>query len=406
MTYTIETETFTLVNPTREGYDFAGWTGTGLTEATKVVTIDKGSIGDRSYTAIWTAVGFKLIYDLAGGNLPEEQTNPEGYNIESEAFTLVNPTREGYNFAGWTGTGLTEATITVTIAKGGTGDRSYTATWIPVGYTVSYELAGGAVEAENPATYTIETETFTLVNPTRDGYDFAGWTGTGLTEATKVVTVDKGSTGNRSYTATWTPVIYNLTYDLAGGSVETENPSTYTIETETFTLVNPTRDGYDFAGWTGTGLDEPTMTVAIEKGNTGDRNYTATWIINVTELNITVTEVEEGTAPTMTIKYGDKTLTEGIDYTVAYFDANNNEVLEEYMMLHSGTYTAVITLQGEYRGTFNKSIVITPATGINGIALEQKYGTGDWYTIKGQKLSRVPTAKGIYIINGKKVAVK
>ena len=35
---------------------------------------------------------------------------------------------------GWTGTDLAEATETVTIAKGSTGDRSYTATWtiIPV----------------------------------------------------------------------------------------------------------------------------------------------------------------------------------------------------------------------------------------------------------------------------------
>ena len=44
-----------------------------------------------------------------------------------------------------------------------------------------------------------------MVNPTKDGFDFAGWTGTGLTEATKNVTIAKGSTGDRTYTATWTP---------------------------------------------------------------------------------------------------------------------------------------------------------------------------------------------------------
>ncbi|MBQ8430425.1 MAG: InlB B-repeat-containing protein, partial [Clostridia bacterium] len=39
--------------------------------------------------------------------------------------------------------------------------------------------------------------------PTKDGYTFAGWTGTGLSSATMTVTIASGSTGNRTYTATW-----------------------------------------------------------------------------------------------------------------------------------------------------------------------------------------------------------
>ena len=31
--------------------------------------------------------------------------NPTGYSVESAAITLVNPTREGYDFTGWSGTG-------------------------------------------------------------------------------------------------------------------------------------------------------------------------------------------------------------------------------------------------------------------------------------------------------------
>ena len=274
-TYTIESEAITLVNPTREGYEFAGWTGTGLTAATKNVTIAKGSTGDRSYTATWTAIVYNISYDLAGGAVAT--ANPANYTIESDAITLVNPTREGYTFAGWTGTGLTAATMNVTIAKGSIGERSYTATWTANTYTLSYDLAGGAVATANPTTYTIESEAITLVNPTREGYEFAGWTGTGLTAATKNVTIAKGSIGDRSYTATWTPIVYNISYDLAGGSVATANPATYTIESEAITLVNPTREGYTFAGWTGTGLTAATMNVTIAKGSIGERSYTATW---------------------------------------------------------------------------------------------------------------------------------
>ena len=81
-------------------------------------------------------------------------------------------------------------------------------------------------------------------------------------------------------TAQWTVHQYTITYDLAGGTVE-GNPNTYTIETVAFTLKNPTKSGYTFTGWSGTGLDgENNMTVTIPKGSTGNRSYTAHWRYN------------------------------------------------------------------------------------------------------------------------------
>ena len=81
-------------------------------------------------------------------------------------------------------------------------------------------------------------------------------------------------------TAQWTVNQYTITYDLAGGTVE-GNPDTYTIETVAFTLKNPTKSGYTFTGWSGTGLDgENNMTVTIPKGSTGNRIYTAHWRYN------------------------------------------------------------------------------------------------------------------------------
>ena len=81
-------------------------------------------------------------------------------------------------------------------------------------------------------------------------------------------------------TAQWTVHQYTITYDLAGGTVE-GNPNTYTIETRAFTLKNPTKSGYTFTGWSGTGLDvENNMTVTIPTGSTGNRTYTAHWRYN------------------------------------------------------------------------------------------------------------------------------
>ena len=81
-------------------------------------------------------------------------------------------------------------------------------------------------------------------------------------------------------TAQWTVNQYTITYNLAGGTVE-GNPDTYTIETVAFTLKNPTKSGYTFTGWSGTGLDgENNMTVTIPTGSTGNRIYTAHWRYN------------------------------------------------------------------------------------------------------------------------------
>ncbi|MBQ7684686.1 MAG: InlB B-repeat-containing protein, partial [Bacteroidaceae bacterium] len=124
----------------------------------------------------------------------------------------------------------------------------------------------------------------TLTAPTRTGYTFAGWTGTDLDEATASVTIPAGSIGNRSYTATWTAITYDIAIDLGGGSVATANPTTYTIESSDITLTAPTRTGYTFAGWTGTDLDEATASVTIPAGSIGNRLYTAIWIENVIEL--------------------------------------------------------------------------------------------------------------------------
>ena len=68
---------------------------------------------------------------------------------------------------------------------------------------------------------------------------------------------------------------YTITYDLDSGSAD--NPSTYSYETATFTLNNPTRLGYYFDGWTGSNGSTPQTNVTIANHSHGDRTYTANW---------------------------------------------------------------------------------------------------------------------------------
>ena len=267
----------TLTATANTGYEFVKWSN-DVTDNPYTFEVTS----DVTLTAMFQAITYAITYNLNGGSLT---TDKNSYTIDTETFTLDTPTRTGYDFGGWfdnadfTGDAITQ------IAKGTIGAKTFYAKWTPTVYTITYDLAGGAVATENPTEYTIESEAITLNNPTREGYDFAGWTVTGLDAANTTVTIAKGSTGNRSYTATWTPIVYTISYDLAGGAVATENPTEYTIESEAITLNNPTREGYDFAGWTGIGLDAATMTVTIAKGSTGNRSYTATW--NVKQFTMT-----------------------------------------------------------------------------------------------------------------------
>lgn len=106
--------------------------------------------------------------------------------------------------------------------------------------------------------------------------------------------IEKGSTGNLSYTANWkqgassednpdnSKEEYTISYDLDGGSFNTSgNPKSYTVDTETFILNNPTKEGYIFIGWTGSNDVVPQMNVAIKKGTIGNLFYTANWKRNV-----------------------------------------------------------------------------------------------------------------------------
>ena len=86
---------------------------------------------------------------------------------------------------------------------------------------------------------------------------------------------------NLTYTAQFSIEQYNITFDLAGGELAEgdSNPESYTVESNNITLANPVREGFNFEGWIGTDLAEPTLEVTISNGSTGDRSYTATWSV-------------------------------------------------------------------------------------------------------------------------------
>ena len=155
-----------------------------------------------------------------------------------------------------------------------------TVQWTAPTYTVTLHANGGTINNGNVTEYTYGVGAALPTDVTRTGYTFKGWyDNEGLT-GDPVTAIGNTETGNKEYWAKWEINQYTITYDLAGGTAE-GNPNTYTIETGAFTLKNPTKSGYTFTGWSGTGLDgENNMTVTIHTGSTGERRYTAHWRYN------------------------------------------------------------------------------------------------------------------------------
>ena len=311
-TYNVETDTIVLPTPTKNTYHFAGWTGSNGVIPQKVVQIDRGSSGNKTYTAVFTEAEcgegydldsnynciphiYKIEYDLAGGYLASPIFM---YSVETTTFALPKPARAGYVFLGWIGSNGVVAQEDVMITLGSTGDKNYTAVWTTktcnngyqlnnennqcelTNYLITYYLQGGTLSGNYPTTYTISTPTFSLPTPTMDGYYFFGWTGSNGNDPDPNVVVTQGTTGNLSYYANFDTETYYITYNLNGGVYSggnNPNPVEYTNTTNTFTLLNPSKNGYTFTGWTGANGNTPKQTVTITKGSFGNRIYTANY---------------------------------------------------------------------------------------------------------------------------------
>ena len=146
-------------------------------------------------------------------------------------------------------------------------------------HTITYHNTKGATNT-NKTLYNKTHKIFNLKDLSIDGWTFLGWWDNSSYTGDKITSINAtASTADYDLYAKWEIINYTIEYDLNGGTISGENPTTYNIETPSFTLINPTKivsgEEKEFLGWTGTGLSEKTLTVTIEQGSFGDRNYTA-----------------------------------------------------------------------------------------------------------------------------------
>ena len=281
-------------NPTKEGDEFDGWywdEGEWNKPFTANSLLDAPLSSDMNVYAKWKSDAKKSPEATTGNSDPVVIVVPGddkvqfhlNFVVDGAVFGTVdtagnavvslpqNPVKEHYTFDGWfwdNGTWERPFTANSLLDAPLSSDMNVYAKWSAIDrYPITYVLNGGTNNENNPATYTVE-DAVTLVAPTRTGYTFAGWSDGGIIAA--------GSTGAKTFAASWTVVDYPITYVLDGGTNDESNPAIYTVE-DAVALGAPTRADYFFSGWTWDGQNTPQASVTIPAGSTGAKTFVANW---------------------------------------------------------------------------------------------------------------------------------
>ncbi len=280
------------LNPVKEGYVFDEWTYLG-----KTYDFNLKVVSDLKLVAKWTKLDdnietYNIEFDTDGGSIVSKQIVIKGNKVEKP----IDPTKDGYNFVGWilndeiydfdsivekdlklkakwekikisnsntpnnTGNGNNSN-------SGNNGNNNKPSTPQKKTFTVTFNLNGG-----------IGTSTQTVVegnkatrpnNPSRNGYNFAGWQLNG-----KEYDFNTIVTSNITLEAKWVEVKknnYTVTFNSNGGSGVS---SQTVVEGSKVSKPNaPTKSGYNFKGWLLNG-----KTYDFNSSITGNITLVANWV--------------------------------------------------------------------------------------------------------------------------------
>lgn len=255
--YKVTTATITLKNPKRKNYKFEGWYSDSSYK-NKVTRIAKGSTGNKTLYAKWSANIYSITYNLNGGK--NNSSNPSTYKITTSTITLASPRKTGYTFAGWYGDSSYKNKVTH-IAKGSAGNKTLYAKWKVNKYTIKFDGNGATSGSMSKMTnckydtsYTLRANTFKKKNMI-----FLEWNtkadGSGKSYADKDFVKNLSSKTNETVTlyAQWTKNVktYSIkfngngaTYGSMVGITNCKFGEYYTLSWNVFE-----RTGYVFEGW-------------------------------------------------------------------------------------------------------------------------------------------------------------
>ena len=254
--------------PTRDGYVFAGWYY--HSDGTDQVDFNQPIVGGGDHVtlfAAWTPVKqdktVEILYVANGGTFFDGNETMQGVtDTDGIARLPLQPTREGYDFLGWSydRDGNDPVDFTKAIVAG-SGHATVYAQWKQNNEKTVLYVANGGVFADGNETMEGVTDSDGVARqplaPTREGYTFTGWTydaaGTEPVDFTKPI---QGGGQHATFFAQWAELANNekdVLY-VANGGVFADGNEVLQGVTDGDGVARqplaPTREGYTFAGWT------------------------------------------------------------------------------------------------------------------------------------------------------------
>ncbi len=212
-------------DPSKPGYDFAGWDG--------YTAGDVMGAADATFTAKWSTITYSVKFY-------KEKTDAEAWATLSAVYngvynTPTPPTKTGYDFVDWVDADGNAMPETHTL----TTDVSFYASWTEGTFAATFNANGGSW-ADGDTTKNVDTVFGEAIvapeDPTRTGYNFEGW-------SPEVGTMDaEGMT----FTAQWTAK--SIGVHFMDGEKELQL-KTGDFGTTITAIPNPSKDGYNFTGW-------------------------------------------------------------------------------------------------------------------------------------------------------------
>ena len=234
----------------KTGYTFDHWEVNAKTYKDQATVKNLAESGNVELKAIWKANTYKIAYNLKGG---VSSNAPTGATYDKDV-TIANPTKEvtvaidGNNqgatltktsytgnpvFTGWTGSSLSNTALVNNISWNGTLTKE-----------TKFKNLTSTLNGTVNLTANYNETSITLDAPTKTGYT-CGYTdtATGAIKYTTSITVSD----NKTIYVKCNPNTYTITFNSDGGTTVSSKTATY--DSKIGTLTNPTKTGYNFAGW-------------------------------------------------------------------------------------------------------------------------------------------------------------
>ena len=205
------------------GYTFGGWYADSTLIASaetykfrmwsQDVTIEARFINNYHRLKVWSnnVSNGKVLLKSETNVYYEEQY--EEYRAYTSEVTVVSYSLNDTRFLGWfdKDNQLVDTNAIYSFVMPD-DDYELEAKWNY--FTINYELNGGTNDALNPTSYTLESETMTLLNPVKAGAEFLGWS----CEGEYITQIVPSMARNLTLSAVWADIQYTLTVSKLSNS--------------------------------------------------------------------------------------------------------------------------------------------------------------------------------------------